>query len=211
MFIIKISLNIEAIIFVLLLIFTNQIKKYAIFLLFILVHEFAHIIVGLILGFKPKNIMLIPVGFKMELKQTKYKHAKSNNNIEFKKIAVDVAGPLINLFIMGISIVLNLNETITYSNLLIALFNLIPIYPLDGGRIIKSVLNIKLDNKKSFQIINKVSNFTIILLTALCSIFILYIKNITIIIVLIYLWYVVIRENKRYKIIKRVYDVIENN
>lgn len=201
---IEISINVEIFLFILLFILIKQIKLYSIFILFILIHELTHMLVGILLGLKPKKFAIMPFGFKIT-----FDEIKSTKNVELKKIAVAMAGPAINLIIMCIGILFNLSETIIYSNLVIALFNLIPIYPLDGGRILKSVLNIKLETKKAYKITNKVSNISIVILTALCSILILYIKNLKLIFVLAYLWYVVIKENKRYKIIKRIYGIIQ--
>lgn len=112
---------------------------------------------------------------------------------------------------MFISILLKLHTNIIYTNLIIALFNLMPIYPLDGGRLLKSVLRIRLNNKKAFEIVNKTSNITIILLTIIMSVLVLYIHNIAMLLVLGYLWYIVIKENKRYKTIKRMYEIIEKH
>lgn len=201
---IEISINAEIIIFIIILILAKKIWLYTLFILFVLLHELTHIIVAVALGFKPKKLSIMPFGFKME-----FNEIKNNKNIKLKKIAVAAAGPTINLLIVGIANIFKLHINIIYINLIIALFNLIPIYPLDGGRILKSILNIKFEYNKAYKIVNIVSNLCIIALTAFCSVLVLRFKNISIIFVLAYLWYLVIRENKRYKIIKRVYRMIE--
>ena len=68
-----------------------------------------------------------------------------------------------------------------------------------------------MSTNKTNAIVNKISNITIIILTAVTSILVLYIKNIAIVAILAYLWYIVIRENKRYNLLKKVYRVIQNN
>lgn len=201
---IQISINIEIFLFILIFIITKQIDIYAIFILFTLIHEISHAITGIILGLKLRNFEVLPFGFKITFEEFKF-----YKKMQRKKLLVALAGPLTNLIIMVFAIIFKLHTDIIYSNLIIALFNLIPIYPLDGGRIVKAILNTKLTPQKSNFILNKISNITIIILTAVTSILILYIKNIAILFVLAYLWYIVIRENKRYNLLSRVYDIIK--
>ena len=72
----------------------------------------------------------------------------------------------------------NLKRTIIYSNILVAFFNLIPIYPLDGGRILKGFIKLKYKNNMVADlVVNKISNILAIALTAISSILILYLKT----------------------------------
>ena len=68
---------------------------------------------------------------------------------------VALSGPMLSLILAIIFSYINCNlinkQDAVYSNILILLFNLLPIYPLDGGRILKYILHIKYGNKKSKQ------------------------------------------------------------
>lgn len=102
-----------------------------------------------------------------------------------------------------------LRELIIYSNILILVFNLMPLYPLDGGRIIKSLLKLRRDKTNVEKAVNQMSNIVIIMLTALSSVLIIYFQNIAIFFAIMYLWAIMIKENKHYRIRKRAYDVIQ--
>ena len=193
----KIRIDLKILFFLALFYFTKQIKIYLLVLGFAFLHELAHMLVGLLLGFKPKSIEIMPFGFSLNLtpkKEDFETKIKKSNLVELKYIYVAVAGPLLNLIIATLFsyIRLKVNSEIidlnTYSNLIIFIFNLIPIYPLDGGRVINSVLKINrgsLIANKTMKIIKKV---TIILLTIASSIAILYLKNIAILLIIVYLW-----------------------
>lgn len=95
--------------------------------------------------------------------------------------------------------------------MLLAIFNLLPIYPLDGGRILQEIIHIKKGKEESYKITNLVSKITVIILTIIESIVILYIHNIAFIIILIYLWFLVIKNEKQYSIKKKIYEQIKVN
>ena len=195
------KIDLKIFLIILLYIFTYQIKEFAIMLLFILVHELGHLLTGMLLGLKPIKIEMTMFGFCIQFDT--YKKNKIVN-----KIIVDIAGPFVNLILLSIGIVIN-SEIVVYSNLLIIALNLITIYPLDGGRIMKNILMYKYNFKKANDITNIVSNMTLIILTFLSSIGILYLKNIGIFIVILYLWYLNFKENKKKILVDRAYKTIK--
>ena len=137
---------------------------------------------------------------------------------ELKKIFVAIAGPVSNLVISiifwNVNCLPSLRIAIVYANLLIAMFNLLPIYPLDGGRILKGILHIKFGKWKSRRYTNEISIMLVIILTAIASIAIYYFKNIAILAIIVYLWVIVLKENSIYRKKLNIYKVIktiENN
>lgn len=137
---------------------------------------------------------------------------------ELKKIFVAIAGPVSNLVISiifwNVNCLPSLRIAIVYANLLIAMFNLLPIYPLDGGRILKGILHIKFGKWKSRRYTNEISIMLVIILTAIASIAIYYFKNIAILAIIVYLWVIVLKENANYRKKLNIYKVIktiENN
>ena len=91
----------------------------------------------------------------------------------------------------------------------ILIFNLLPIYPLDGGRILINALKIFYGNRKANKYTNTIRNIFIILLTISCSIVILFVNNIAIIAILGLLWCMTIKENLRYNTYNKIYETID--
>lgn len=216
----QIKINFKIFLIILLFLITKQIEIYAILMFFAIVHEIGHLLAGMMLGFVPKSFTILPLGATIGFKVTNNdynKKVKNGNRLSLKKLIVALAGPITNLIIMFIFIVTNWkpfevnNELIIYSNFLIAIFNLLPIYPLDGGRIVKNALYILCGLKKAYIYTNIVSNVTISILTAISSIAILYFKNISILIILSYLWWIVILENKKHKNKMKIYEIAYKN
>lgn len=195
----KIDIKIFLIALVFLLV--NQIYMYILFMIFAIIHECFHLLAGIILGYKVKSIRIMPLGLsiafneKEEEYNTKIKKSNFNN---VKKIIILLMGPISNIVIAFFFMLLNMAIPV-YINVLIAIFNLLPIYPLDGGQILNRLSRIIYGNFEAYKISNSVNNIIMSILTTLASIGLLYTKNIAIIFIIIFLWYLIIKENKKYK------------
>ena len=183
---------------------TKQIEIYTYLMVFAFIHELGHLFTGLALGLKPETLKIMPFGISIV-----FKIFRQEPKIYLKKLLIAIAGPVVNITISIIGTILKWKTNIIYANFLIAIFNLLPIYPLDGGRILKSILSFNYQQRECQGIVLKVSNITIIILTAISSILVLILKNIGLILVIIYLWGILIRENKKYMLRKRVYNLIK--
>lgn len=120
----------------------------------ILAHEFGHILTARYFGIRSPSVTLWPFGGVALLERTPEKPKE--------EFLITLAGPMVNVAIFGIlyatfytgnipriqyiyinygKYIYELIENIMLVNLYVAIFNFIPAFPMDGGRILRSVLS----------------------------------------------------------------------
>ena len=204
--ILKLRIDLKIIVVILIFLFTGQLKTYCIIMFFCFLHEFGHIITAKLFKMQIEKIEILPCGFSASF--FSYNSSGFSKGFSMQELIVALAGPIVSLilalsfqYIDDTNFIILTKQEIVYSNILILIFNLLPLYPLDGGRILKNILNIKLRGNNTDNIINKVSSVTIILLTIVSSIAVYYFKNIAIFLVCIFLWNIIL-SNKLKKNVK---------
>lgn len=222
----QVKVDLKVFLFFLIFLVTRKIHIYSILMLFSLIHELGHLVCGIALGFKPEKMTILPYGLKINFRtkvndyNTKF---QKGNLLSIKKMIIAMAGPLTNVICIIATIIIASNQTIAnqmalgnemysniiYANLLIAIFNMLPIYPLDGGRILKEIIHINLGIRKSYKYIEVISEITLYLLTAITSMVILQYKNPAIVAIIIYLWIIVYKNKKEIDLKEKIYKEIK--
>lgn len=119
-------------------------------MLTVLLHEMGHSFVGRKLGYKLDLITLLPYGAMLSGKNTPFSTKD--------EIIIALAGPILNAILIIINLLLwwifpniSLNNYFFYSNVYTLIFNLLPVYPLDGGRIFVAILSTKMPRIRAEQ------------------------------------------------------------
>ena len=121
----------------------------------VLIHELAHSLIGRRFGVEVRSITLLPIGGVAAMEEIPDKPSQ--------EIAIAIIGPFINLAIAGLLYLLVGARTgislpnlfpnsprmflagLIGANVLLAIFNMIPAFPMDGGRVFRAILALKTD------------------------------------------------------------------
>lgn len=167
----KFSINFLVIPTLIIILISGRYKPFFIFFLLSFIHELGHIIMAKILKLHVEKIEMLPFGFQATINGTNYR----KSNVE---LAVAIAGPLmffVNKILLNfllkidfLSYVAKVNAS--EANMLILIFNLLPIYPLDGSVILKCIFDKFFPRKKSCYFITFISfNIFLLLIVATSS------------------------------------------
>lgn len=132
--------------------FTGTFTELTIILSIVLIHELGHYIVAQLFKWRIQSIMLWVFGGVMNTEE-------HGNKAIHEEALVTIAGPLQHLFIylglyfltVGEVLPIPVLELIFYYNTAIILFNLLPIWPLDGGKLLFLCLSAFLPFRKAYH------------------------------------------------------------
>lgn len=125
----------------------------------VLLHEFGHALAARRYGINTPDITLLPIGGLARLERMPDKPSE--------ELVVAVCGPLVNVVIAGLlfpftspgfslgaldRVDSSLLDMICAANVMLVLFNLIPAFPMDGGRVLRSLLAMRLDYVRATNI-----------------------------------------------------------
>jgi Zn-dependent protease/CBS domain-containing protein len=133
----------------------------------VVLHELGHALVGKRAGVPAKAIILLPIGGVTLLDETQ--RPIEPGILTWKRdVRIAVAGPLVNLIIAALAagVLLavapevqlwtkpyiysgNLPRSLVWANLWLALFNLLPAYPMDGGRVLRALFSRRMDSVRA--------------------------------------------------------------
>ncbi len=127
----------------------------------VVLHEFGHILVARRYGIQAPEVTLLPIGGVASLQALPEKPSQ--------EFAIAIAGPAVNFVIALVLLAVlgqfnaadlqrlddprvSLIARLADANLFLAIFNLIPAFPMDGGRVLRALLAMKLGRARATRI-----------------------------------------------------------
>ena len=128
----------------------------------VLLHEFGHAVAARGFGIRTPDITLLPIGGVARLQRMPDK--------PWQELVVAIAGPLVNVIIAVVLILflgrradlgdvgrlqvpeIDMLAKLASVNVILVLFNLIPAFPMDGGRVLRALLAMMMNYARATQV-----------------------------------------------------------
>jgi len=127
----------------------------------VLLHEFGHALAARVYGIGTPDITLLPIGGVARLQRMPDNPAQ--------ELVIAIAGPMVNVVIaIGLWLVLGMPKrfdltafdkpgesillNLLHVNIMLIAFNLIPAFPMDGGRVLRALLSFVFEHSRATQI-----------------------------------------------------------
>ncbi len=129
----------------------------------VVAHEFGHILTARGFGVKTPDVTLLPIGGVANMERIP--------DDPRQELVIAIAGPMVNVAIATILIVVGgfsiaglasagletapLVQRLAFVNIALVVFNLVPAFPMDGGRVLRALLSMRLGPQRSTAIAAK--------------------------------------------------------
>jgi Zn-dependent protease len=162
----------------------------------VLLHEFGHALVARRFGIETRRITLLPIGGVAELERS-----PEDPRAE---LWIAAAGPAVNFAIAGVLALIGLSfglftgsgllsvvlSGLLWANLMLGLFNLVPAFPMDGGRVFRAWAAHRYSRVRATQMATKLGR----VLALGFGLWGLYIGNPMLVLVAAFVWFAAARE-----------------
>ncbi len=127
----------------------------------VLLHEFGHVFAARAFGIRTPDITLLPIGGIARLEKMPER--------PWQELVVAIAGPMVNIVIAGLLLLglgwpslidpmidftspIGLLQRLMVINIWLVIFNMIPAFPMDGGRVFRALLAMRMPYVKATSI-----------------------------------------------------------
>ncbi|MGU3350938.1 stage IV sporulation intramembrane metalloprotease SpoIVFB [Bacillus sp. M5A3_1b] len=139
-------------------IFTARFKELLLLFCIVLIHELGHAFAAAHYNWRIKKIQLLPFGGVAELEE-------HGNKSLIEELVVVIAGPIQHIWMMVVGYIVfeagwlgaDLYYFFIWNNIIILAFNLLPIWPLDGGKVLFNVLSYRFPYLQAHEKMMKLS------------------------------------------------------
>lgn len=137
----ELRISIFVVIIPVVMLIAGCLKEYAAAFFSVVLHEMSHIAVARRFGIHPTRIWITPVGLSASIQNKGFSRSVL--------LWIYTAGPAANLLLFGAALLAGTIlpqmekelDLVCRTNLLLALFNLLPVFPFDGGKILQQLLS----------------------------------------------------------------------